>query len=146
MGGVVRAEKEGAIGAIVFDHPERRNAVSVDMWRMLPGAVEELASDDEVRVVVMRGAGESAFVAGADISEFEQSRSGDAIGSYDADSARALDDDAAGNGTQRWIASRSPTRCGRRRRRSAWPVPPRSRGRRSVRISKRRRCSRSAFP
>ena len=90
MGGVVRAQKEGALGAIVFDHPERRNAVSIDMWRMLPDVVGELAADDEVRVVVMRGAGESAFVAGADISEFEQSRSGDAIGSYDADSARAM--------------------------------------------------------
>jgi len=90
MGGVVRHEKEGAIGRIVFDHPERRNAISVDMWRQIPDAVEALERDDEVRVVIMRGAGDVAFVAGADISEFEANRSGDSVGAYDADSARAM--------------------------------------------------------
>lgn len=89
MGGVLRHEKNGAIGSIVFDHSERRNAMSVDMWRQLPDAVAELAADDEIRVVLMGGAGELAFVAGVDISEFEHSRSGDAVSSYDADSARA---------------------------------------------------------
>jgi len=73
MGGRVRHEKEGAVGWLVFDHPERRNAVSVEMWEQLPGAVEALGADPEVRVVVMRGEG-AAFVAGADISQFAEQR------------------------------------------------------------------------
>ncbi len=73
MGGRVRHEKEGAIGSIVFDQPERRNAISVEMWEQLPGAVEALGADDDVRVVVLRGEGE-AFVAGADISQFTDQR------------------------------------------------------------------------
>ena len=76
MSGTVRIEKDGSIGWIVFDHPERRNAVSAEMWRRFRGAVEALAQDDDVRVVVLRGAGEAAFVSGADISEFESARSG----------------------------------------------------------------------
>ncbi len=90
MGGVVLTEKEGALGWIVFDHPERRNAVSVEMWRQIPAAVEEFAGDDDVRVVVMRGAGDTAFVAGADISQFKESRTGASTRDYDADSARAM--------------------------------------------------------
>ena len=73
MGGRVRHEKEGAVGWIVFDQPERRNAISVEMWEQLPGAVEALDADPEVRVVVLRGEG-GAFVAGADISQFADQR------------------------------------------------------------------------
>jgi enoyl-CoA hydratase/carnithine racemase len=90
MGGRVRAEKDGRIGWIVFDHPERRNAISVEMWRDIPRVARELERDDEVRVVVLRGAGEDAFVSGADISEFAAHRTGDATRSYDADSGRAF--------------------------------------------------------
>jgi len=90
MAGRVGVEKRGSIGWIVFDQPERRNAISVDMWRQIPAAAQQLDADDEVRVVIMRGAGEAAFVAGADISEFEQSRSGDNIEDYDRDNARAF--------------------------------------------------------
>jgi enoyl-CoA hydratase/carnithine racemase len=73
VGGRVRHEKEGAVGWIVFDQPERRNAISVEMWEQLPGAVAALAADPEVRAVVMRGEG-GAFVAGADISQFAEQR------------------------------------------------------------------------
>ena len=73
MGGRVRHEKEGPIGWIVFDQPERRNAISVEMWEQLPGAVEALGADPEVRTVVLRGEGGS-FVAGADISQFAERR------------------------------------------------------------------------
>ncbi len=90
MAGQVRTKKEGPVGWIIFDHPERRNAISVDMWRQIPVAVEQLAADAEIRVVVLRGAGEVAFVSGADISEFEGSRTGDATRTYDADNARAF--------------------------------------------------------
>jgi enoyl-CoA hydratase/carnithine racemase len=90
MGGQVRTFREGPIAWIVFDHPERRNAISFDMWRQIPALVKELAVDDEVRVVIMRGQGEKAFVAGADISEFASHRTGDATRDYDATSARAF--------------------------------------------------------
>ena len=73
MGGRVRHEKEGAVGWIVFDQPERRNAISVEMWEQLPGAVEALDEDPEVRAVVLRGEG-GAFVAGADVSQFADRR------------------------------------------------------------------------
>lgn len=91
MSGTVRIERDGAIGWIVFDHPERRNAVSAEMWRQIPGAVEAFAKDDDVRVVVLRGAGEAAFVSGADISEFEERRSGGGGGEqYDRESGLAF--------------------------------------------------------
>lgn len=92
MPGRVVVEREGALAWIVFDHPERRNAISADMWRALPDAVRALDADDAVRVVVMRGAGEAAFVSGADISEFESARTGgDAAAGYDRATARAFD-------------------------------------------------------
>ncbi len=90
MGGQVRTEKDGQIAWLVFDHPERRNAISVEMWRMIPDAVHELARDDDVRVVIMRGAGDAAFVSGADISQFGTHRTGDAVQAYDEDSGRAF--------------------------------------------------------
>lgn len=90
MGGKIRTRKDGAIGWIVFDHPERRNAVSVEMWRQIPPAVAEMAEDEAIRVVVMRGEGDRAFVAGADVSEFQKSRVGEATGDYDADAGRGV--------------------------------------------------------
>jgi enoyl-CoA hydratase len=90
MGGRIVTVKDGPIGWLVFDHPERRNAVSVDMWRGIPGAVRELVADPLVRVIVLRGAGEAAFISGADISEFAAARSGSGIADYDIDSAAAF--------------------------------------------------------
>ena len=94
MGGTVRAARDGQderIGWLVFDHPERRNAISVDMWQEMPGALRSLEEDPAVRVIVMRGAGDVAFVAGADISEFGAKRTGGpAADVYDADSGAAF--------------------------------------------------------
>lgn len=70
MSGCVHAEKDGRIGWILFDHPERRNAMSPNMWGEMAEAVRRFDGDDDVRVVVMRGAGETSFVSGADISQF----------------------------------------------------------------------------
>jgi enoyl-CoA hydratase/carnithine racemase len=67
-------EKDGAIGWIVFNQPEKRNAVSQEMWQLMPGYVEDLTRDDAIRVVILRGAGDAAFVAGADISQFKDRR------------------------------------------------------------------------
>lgn len=71
MPGCVHSEIEEMVGWIIFDHPERRNALSANMWSELAEVAERFASDDAVRVIVMRGAGEAAFVSGADISQFE---------------------------------------------------------------------------
>ena len=76
MSGQVRIERKGPIAQMVFDHQERRNAITVDMWSAIPGAVQTLQEDSEVRVVIMRGAGSEAFVSGADISEFEKDPDG----------------------------------------------------------------------
>jgi enoyl-CoA hydratase len=67
-------EKDGPIGWIIFNQPEKRNAVSQEMWQLMPEYVHDLATDDSIRVVVLRGAGDKAFVAGADISQFKERR------------------------------------------------------------------------
>ena len=67
-------EKDGPIGWIIFNQPEKRNAVSQETWEQMPEYVHDLASDDAIRVVVLRGAGDQAFVAGADISQFKDRR------------------------------------------------------------------------
>jgi enoyl-CoA hydratase len=79
------ARKEGGIGWVIFNQPEKHNAVSYAMWTALPRIVSAFEADPEVRVIVLTGAGERAFVSGADISEFDQKRgSQDAIKLYDA--------------------------------------------------------------
>ena len=67
-------EKDGPIGWIVFNQPEKRNAVSQEMWQLMPDYARDLATDDAIRVVILRGAGDRAFVAGADISQFKDRR------------------------------------------------------------------------
>lgn len=67
-------QKDGPIGWITFNQPEKRNAVSQEMWQRMPEYVADLAGDEAIRVVVLRGAGETAFVAGADISQFKDRR------------------------------------------------------------------------
>jgi enoyl-CoA hydratase len=89
MPGRIAVEKQGRVGFLIFDHEERHNAISIEMGRQIPGAAAELDTDRDVRVVVLRGAGVAAFVAGADISEFERARSGDQIAGYERDNLRA---------------------------------------------------------
>ncbi|MCH2188126.1 enoyl-CoA hydratase-related protein, partial [Myxococcota bacterium] len=71
MPGTIHSVRDGNVGWIIFDHPERRNAVSANMWSELAEVAAGFARDDEVRVVIMRGQGEEAFVSGADISQFQ---------------------------------------------------------------------------
>ena len=83
------AEKDGAIGWITFNNPARRNAVSMAMWEALGDIVGNYAADDAIRVIVLKGAGDKAFVSGADISEFEENRSSpETTKAYHAISAR----------------------------------------------------------
>ena len=68
------ATKDGAIGWVTFNNPERHNATSYEMWQALPVVLDAYVGDPEVRVIVIRGAGEKAFSAGADISQFKEKR------------------------------------------------------------------------
>jgi enoyl-CoA hydratase/carnithine racemase len=67
-------QKDGPIGWIVFNQPEKRNAVSQEMWEAMPGYVDELTNDTDIRVVILRGGGDQSFVSGADISQFKDRR------------------------------------------------------------------------
>jgi enoyl-CoA hydratase len=66
--------RDGAVGWITFSNPARHNAMTYDMWRALPEALTAFDADPAVRVVVLAGDGDKAFVSGADISQFEQQR------------------------------------------------------------------------
>jgi enoyl-CoA hydratase/carnithine racemase len=73
-GGKMLAEVDTGIGLITFNNPERRNAMSVEMWRGLVDILDRFEADESVRVVVLTGAGAKAFVSGADISQFDSQR------------------------------------------------------------------------
>ena len=62
------------VGVITFNNPDKRNAMSLEMWEGFGEALTGLRDDDAVRVVILRGAGGKAFVSGADISQFEKVR------------------------------------------------------------------------
>ena len=83
------------IGWIVFNQPERHNALSLDMWQGLADILAHYAENPAVRVAVMRGAGGKAFVSGADISEFDSKR---ANAAQKEDYARVAGD------ANRWLA------------------------------------------
>ena len=69
------AEIQGPIGWITFNNPARRNAISIDMWEAMPKVLDRFEADPQIRVIVLSGAGDKAFVSGADISQFENQRS-----------------------------------------------------------------------
>jgi enoyl-CoA hydratase len=68
------SRKEGGVGIVTFNNPERHNAVSLEMWEATTSMLNAFASDNEIRVVVLTGAGGKAFVSGADISKFGSER------------------------------------------------------------------------
>jgi len=72
--GRMLAEMDDGVGLITFNQPEKRNAMSVDMWEGLGQILDAFAADASVRVIVLTGAGSKAFVSGADISQFEKTR------------------------------------------------------------------------
>src|SRR5215212_2946627 len=84
------SRKDGHVGYLIFNNPERHNAVSLDMWDATSQILETFGKDDEVRVVVITGAGGKSFVSGADISKFESERSSlEAVKHYNTIVARA---------------------------------------------------------
>ncbi len=86
----ILARKDGRVGYLIFNNPERHNAVSLEMWTATTRTLDDFAKDDNIRVVVLTGAGGKAFVSGADISKFESERaSADASKLYNQTVARA---------------------------------------------------------
>ena len=76
---------QNGVARIVLDQVAKHNAMSFSMWQALPGAVEQGLADPSVRVITVEGAGEKAFCAGADISQFGEQRSGpDAVAAYNS--------------------------------------------------------------
>jgi enoyl-CoA hydratase/carnithine racemase len=85
------SRKEAGVGIVTFNNPERHNAVSLEMWEATSHALKQFADDDDVRVVVLTGAGGKAFVSGADISKFASERSSiEATRAYDVITAAAF--------------------------------------------------------
>ncbi len=80
----LRLERDGEIAFIIADNPSRMNALTAAMWKAVPELVGEAEADDSIRVIVLRGEGQRAFSAGADISEFESARAGAKASDYDA--------------------------------------------------------------
>ena len=79
----LRFERDGPLGFVIADNAGRLNAFTAGMWKAIPERIAEAEADPAVRVIILRGAGEKAFSAGADISEFEGARTGDNAKAYD---------------------------------------------------------------
>ena len=78
------AEKSDGIGWMIFNNPERHNAVSLDMWEAVIDIIADFEHDEAVRVLVVRGVGEKSFVSGADVSKFDDERAArNAVQRYD---------------------------------------------------------------
>src|ERR1700686_5921401 len=83
-GSKMLAARDGGVGLITFNQPEKRNAMFMEMWIGLGEILEGFEADDTISVVVLSGAGDKAFVSGADISQFEKNRhNADAQQEYD---------------------------------------------------------------
>ena len=88
--GKLRVERDGPIGRLVLDNPERRNAINAEMWRAIAPAMAAFNADASIRCIVIRGEGTQAFAAGADISEFEKNRASEGdVKQYEAATSAA---------------------------------------------------------
>jgi enoyl-CoA hydratase len=91
-GKILKTISDG-VGVLTFNNPEKRNAMSLEMWEGVGQVLTEFREDDAVRVVILVGAGDKAFVSGADISQFEKTRHNAAASeeySKKSDAQRAL--------------------------------------------------------
>jgi enoyl-CoA hydratase/carnithine racemase len=85
-------EKQGPVGWLTFNNPARRNAVSIDMWEAIPKALDRFEEDPQIRVIVLKGEGDKAFVSGADVSQYEKERSSaEGIRYYDEIAGRVVE-------------------------------------------------------
>lgn len=84
--------KDGSVGYITFNNPAKHNAVSLDMWKRVTALLEDYEADDNLRSIVISGAGGKAFVSGADISKFESERATkEAVAKYGETSGKAYE-------------------------------------------------------
>lgn len=89
--GMIRAAVTDHLGALMIDNVRRKNALTAAMWRAVPEAVRWLATDGEARVIILSGAGDTDFCAGADISEFGEVRRDSATARlYEAENSAAF--------------------------------------------------------
>jgi enoyl-CoA hydratase/carnithine racemase len=70
----LQVERRGAVATLTLNRPQSHNAINVGMYAAIPDLVATLDKDPEVKVIVVRGAGEKSFASGADITEFERER------------------------------------------------------------------------
>jgi enoyl-CoA hydratase/carnithine racemase len=84
-------DEDGSTLQIQFNNPDRHNALSVDMWEAVVPLLRSAEEDDRIRLVVFTGAGEKAFVSGADITQFEDMRAAqEAVARYELMAEEAL--------------------------------------------------------
>ena len=92
LAGRVTGSTEGPIGWVTFDNPKKHNAMSYEMWCDLADVMTAHGADPAIRVVVLRGAGDHAFISGADISQFGERRASNAANiDYSAAAGTAFD-------------------------------------------------------
>ena len=88
-GDKILSKKNGPIGHLIINNPEKRNAISLDMSVAAASVLDDFLSDNAVRVIVLSGTGDKAFASGADISKFEQARATkEDVASYNKTSER----------------------------------------------------------
>lgn len=75
MADTLLVQRDGPIATVVLNRPEKLNALTKPMWQRLGHEIEALSANDELRCIVLRGAGDKSFAPGNDISEFENERS-----------------------------------------------------------------------
>ena len=70
----ILVHRDGAVGTVVFSNVDKHNAMTGKMWEILPARIAELDADPDIRVIVLAGDGDQAFVSGADVSQFDAER------------------------------------------------------------------------
>ncbi|OLC57404.1 MAG: hypothetical protein AUH85_03250 [Chloroflexi bacterium 13_1_40CM_4_68_4] len=86
----LRLERDGQLAFITVNRPAARNSFTYEMYARMAALCDEVAREDGVRVVIMRGAGEEAFIAGSDIGQFVDFRTADQARAYEAHVERAI--------------------------------------------------------
>ena len=87
----LRAEISGHLACVTISYPERHNIIDLGGWLAFPDLMARLADNQDVRLIVLRGDGGKAFVAGADIAQFAEKFSGSVSSEYDAATVNAFD-------------------------------------------------------
>ncbi len=87
----LRAGISGHLACVTISYPERHNIIDLEGWLAFPDLMARLADNPDVRLIVLRGEGGRAFVAGADITQFAEKFCGPVSSDYDAATVNAFD-------------------------------------------------------